>query len=57
MFLNQWESRWEEGRIGFHLPEVNPCLLRHSGVLLNQEPQSVFVPLCGKTLDLLWLAG
>ena len=57
MFLNQWESRWEEGRIGFHLPEVNSYLLRYSGVLLKQAPQSVFVPLCGKTLDLPWLAG
>ena len=57
MFLNQWESRWEEGRTGFHLPEVNSYLLRYSGVLLKQAPQSVFVPLCGKTLDLPWLAG
>ena len=57
MFLNQWKSRWEEGRIGFHLPEVNSYLLRYSGVLLKQAPQSVFVPLCGKTLDLPWLAA
>ena len=57
MFLNQWELRWEENRIGFHLPEVNSYLLRYSGVLLKQAPQSVFVPLCGKTLDLPWLAG
>ena len=57
MFLNQWESRWQEGRIGFHLPEVNPYLPRYSEGLLNQAPQSVFVPLCGKTLDLPWLAG
>ena len=57
MFLDQWESRWKEGRIGFHLPEVNSYLLRYSGVLLKQAPQSVFVPLCGKTLDLPWLAA
>ena len=57
MFLNQWESRWEDGRTGFHLPEVNSYLLRYSGVLLKQAPQSVFVPLCGKTLDLPWLAA
>jgi len=57
MFMNQWESRWLEGRIGFHLPEVNSYLLRYSDKLLTQNPESVFVPLCGKTLDLPWLAG
>ena len=55
--MNQWESRWQEGRIGFHLPEVNSYLLRYSDKLLTQGPESVFVPLCGKTLDLPWLAG
>ena len=50
--MNQWESRWQEGRIGFHLPEVNSYLLRYSDKLLTQDPESVFVPLCGKTLDL-----
>ncbi len=55
--MNQWESRWQEGRIGFHLPEVNSYLLRYSDKLLTQNPESVFVPLCGKTLDLPWLAG
>jgi len=55
--MNQWESRWQEGRIGFHLPEVNSYLLRYSDKLLTQNRGSVFVPLCGKTLDLHWLAG
>ena len=55
--MNQWESRWQEGRIGFHLPEVNSYLLRYADILLTQDPESVFVPLCGKTLDLPWLAG
>jgi len=54
--MNQWESRWQEGRIGFHLPEVNSYLLRYFDKLLTQDTESVFVPLCGKTLDLPWLA-
>ena len=53
--MNQWESRWQEGRIGFHLPEVNSYLLRYFDKLLAQDTESVFVPLCGKTLDLPWL--
>jgi len=53
--MNLWESRWQEDRIGFHLKEVNPYLIRYSNQLLHQNPDRVFVPLCGKTLDLHWL--
>ena len=48
-----WLERWSEGRIGFHLPRVNPHLERHHDVL---SPRCrVLVPLAGKTLDLWWL--
>ena len=53
--MNLWKSRWQEDRIGFHLPEVNPYLMRFSDQLLHQNPDRVFVTLCGKTLDLCWL--
>ena len=53
--MNLWESRWQEDRIGFHLKEVNPYLIRFSDQLLDQNSDKVFVPLCGKTLDLCWL--
>ena len=53
--MNLWESRWQEDRIGFHRKEVNPYLVRFSDQLLYQNPDRVFVPLCGKTLDLCWL--
>ena len=55
--MNLWESRWQEDRIGFHLKEVNPYLMRFSDQLLHQNPDRVFVPLCGKTLDLCWLTS
>ena len=54
--MKLWESRWQEDRIGFHLKEVNPYLLRFSDQILHQNPDRVFVPLCGKTLDLCWLS-
>jgi len=53
--MNLWESRWQLDRIGFHLKEVNPYLIRFSDQLLHQNPDKIFVPLCGKTLDLCWL--
>ena len=53
--MEPWESRWQEDRIGFHLKEVNPYLIRFSDQLLDQNSDKIFVPLCGKTLDLCWL--
>lgn len=54
--MGEWESRWRERRIGFHKTEVQPILVRHAEVLLAENPNRVFVPLCGKSVDLPWLA-
>jgi len=56
-----WKQRWNTGQVGFHLDEVHPLLLKHLTLLLPLEPtlplqKSVLVPLCGKTLDLTYLA-
>ena len=52
-----WHERWVEGRIGFHRAAVNPQLLA-SWPQLGLPPHSrVLVPLCGKSLDLGWLAS
>ena len=52
-----WHQRWTEGRTGWHREEFNPHLEAH-WPRLNVPPQArVFVPLCGKSRDLLWLAG
>lgn len=50
-----WQERWARNQIGFHLPEVNPYLQRHWPPLA--EGAKVLVPLCGKSLDLMWLAS
>lgn len=52
-----WHQRWAQDQIGFHLPEVNPYLMRHWGKLGLASGAQVLVPLCGKSLDLVWLAG
>lgn len=52
-----WHERWREGRIGFHQPTVTPQLARHWDALGLPAESTVFVPLCGKSLDMAWLAG
>lgn len=49
-----WDARWQAGQIGFHLSAVNPQLVRHAETL--GSPDRVLVPLCGKSVDLAWLA-
>ncbi|MDH5395813.1 MAG: thiopurine S-methyltransferase [Gammaproteobacteria bacterium] len=51
-----WHQRWENNLTGFHLNEVNPHLKAHWPALQAKAGARVFVPLAGKTRDLLWLA-
>ncbi|HCJ30987.1 MAG TPA: thiopurine S-methyltransferase [Pseudomonas sp.] len=51
-----WQRRWARNEIGFHLNEVNPFLRRHWPGLRLTEGARVLVPLCGKSLDMAWLA-
>ncbi len=57
MDLGFWRQRWEEGRTGFHQDRVTPLLERHWQALDLAPGSRVFVPLCGKTLDMPWLAA
>ncbi|MFO7325188.1 MAG: thiopurine S-methyltransferase [Pseudomonadota bacterium] len=50
-----WHERWQRQQIGFHEPEVNPLLVHHHDALRLARGARVFVPLCGKTLDIDWL--
>ncbi|MFJ2429038.1 thiopurine S-methyltransferase [Pseudomonas sp. NPDC087804] len=52
-----WHKKWASNQIGFHLPDVNPYLQRFWPDLNLAAHAPVLVPLCGKSLDLLWLAG
>jgi len=49
-----WHSKWKKNQIGFHLNEVHPLLQKHFDNIFSDSP-SVFVPLCGKTLDMRYL--
>lgn len=51
-----WIQAWQEGRTGFHQAKYNDKLTRYLSSMISGEDQCVFVPLCGKTKDMLWLA-
>lgn len=50
-----WLERWERAEIGFHQNEINPHLHQYWQELHLAGGREVFVPLCGKSLDMVWL--
>ncbi len=55
MQLNFWHERWQRNEIGFHQQEFNAHLQDYWAQLAIPDDGLVFVPLCGKSRDLLWL--
>ncbi|MFK7160531.1 thiopurine S-methyltransferase [Marinospirillum sp. MEB164] len=55
MDRSYWEKVWREEDLGFHQPQVNRHLQRFWQRLQLAPEARVFVPLCGKSLDLDWL--
>ena len=50
-----WHQKWADNNIAFHNSEVNPLLVKHFEALALEKGDRIFVPLCGKTLDIAWL--
>ncbi len=52
-----WHNRWQEKRIGFNQSEFNPLLIKYWSDLNLPTGSRIFVPLCGKSIDMVWLAA
>ena len=49
-----WEQAWADGRTRFHRLDVNDFLVKYAPTVFDAGDK-VLVPLCGKSIDLLWL--
>ncbi len=54
MDANFWHNRWQTNQTGWHELIINPLLIAHSPSLNVPPGGRVFVPFCGKSLDLGW---
>ncbi|MBA2126026.1 thiopurine S-methyltransferase [Hyphomicrobium methylovorum] len=52
-----WDERWQRRDIGFHQPHIHEQLQRFWPDLGLPVGSSVFVPLAGKSRDMVWLAA
>lgn len=50
-----WLDLWQKNQIAFHRAEHNQLLLDFWGELDLPQTAPVFVPMCGKSLDMRWL--
>lgn len=56
MEISYWKSRWRKNNIGWHVNNVYPLLPEIWPLLSLTSNPRVLVPLCGKSLDMSWLA-
>jgi thiopurine S-methyltransferase len=60
MEIDFWLERWNNNQTGFHQQQVNPYLVYLYGkkgpAVKKRQELKVFVPLCGKSKDMLWLS-
>lgn len=50
-----WHQRWENNDIAFHEGKANSLLIKYLDRLSLEKGSRIFLPLCGKTLDIHWL--
>lgn len=50
-----WHERWQLNQIGFHQSAINPYLQRFWTAAATPARGRIFVPLCGKSRDMVWL--
>lgn len=51
-----WHKKWQSKDIGFNQPQPNKLMQRYFSSLELTSGCRVFVPLCGQSIDMLWLA-
>ncbi len=54
--MTDWLARWANNKIGWHSERVNSALVDYLELLELGSGGSVFVPLCGKSLDMIYLS-
>ncbi|KAK7495851.1 hypothetical protein BaRGS_00012841 [Batillaria attramentaria] len=54
---DDWIKEWNDGNITFHKTYIHPLLEKYLDKMMNgRENMKIFFPLCGKALDMKWLA-
>lgn len=52
-----WKNAWQKSQTNFTQKKPNPMLMHHFKALNTFKNGRVFVPLCGKSVDMLWFTS
>lgn len=52
---SEWVQRWAVGNTAFHQPKYDPFLEKREDEMFGGKAKSLFLPLCGKTPDMMWM--
>lgn len=52
-----WHQKWQSKEIGYNQLQPHKLMQRYFSSLKLTPGSHVFVPLCGQSIDMLWLAG
>ena len=55
MDIDFWHQKWKKNEIGFHMDKANSMLVKNIHAMSLAKDSRIFLPLCGKTLDISWL--
>lgn len=51
-----WQQKWQTQDTRWHQPAAHPLLQAYASRLKLRKGDTILVPLCGKTKDMIWLA-
>ena len=53
--IEYWQERWQNQQTGWHQAEISEHLVEYCPRFKLAAQDTIFVPLCGKSLDMKWL--
>ena len=53
--MTNWQDRWKNNQIGWHKNDFNQRMIQYLPNLNLKRGDCIFVPLCGKSLDMVYL--
>lgn len=57
MHHDYWHKRWQDNNTKFNQQNPHPLLTKHFHTLNLAPKRRILVPLCGKSIDMVWLAA
>ncbi|XP_048776137.1 thiopurine S-methyltransferase-like [Ostrea edulis] len=55
MTVGMWKECWNTPNVEFHNPDLNELFVKYNNRMLTRPGMRIFVPMCGKAVEMKWL--